>query len=276
MKTQLNFRYVLLCLLTCLCCSMMDAQTVKGIVRDATGESVIGCGIRVKGAKANAAVTDVNGNFSIKVPSTNATLVFTAIGMKQQEVKLEGRTQLTVTMEDNNTLNEAVVVGYGTAKRSDITGSVASLTDDQLKQTIVVNADQMLQGKVAGVQVTQNSGQPGAATSIRIRGASSINNSNEPLYIIDGVQMSTAGSEIGGFDWAGGTNGQNKVNPLASIAPSDIVNITVLKMHQPVPFTARPAQTAWLSWKPVAERRAIQASPTMGSWDGSRRPSGST
>lgn len=229
MRKLQNFRYVLLCLLTCLCCSVMDAQTVKGVVRDAIGENVIGCSVRIKGVQKAAAVTDVNGKFSINVPNKNATLVFSSIGMKTQEVKLEGRTELSIKMEDNNTLNEAVVVGYGTAKRSDITGSVASLTGDQLKQNIVVNADQMLQGKVAGVQVTQNSGQPGAATSIRIRGAASITSSNEPLYIIDGVQMSTAGSEIGGFDWAGGTNGQNKVNPLASIAPSDIVNITVLK-----------------------------------------------
>lgn len=97
-----------------------------------------------------------------------------------------------------------------------------------MKQSIVTNADQMLQGKVAGVQVTQNSGAPGGATSVRIRGASSLNSSNEPLYVIDGVPMSGS-SDIGGFDWMGGSNGQTKVNPLAAIAPSDIVSIDVLK-----------------------------------------------
>lgn len=228
MKQTFNFRMVLLTLLACMFCSIMDAQTVKGIVRDATGEAVIGASVRVKGGKG-AASTDLNGSYNIKVPNLQATLLFNAIGMKSQEVKIDGRKEINVVMKDNNTLQEAVVVGYGTAKRSDITGSVASLTDAQLRQNIVSNADQMLQGKVAGVQVTQNSGQPGGATSIRIRGASSINNSNEPLYIIDGVQMANTNNTIGGFDWAGGTNGQNKVNPLASIAPSDIVNMTVLK-----------------------------------------------
>lgn len=229
MGTKLNFRLWLLCIFACMCVQLADAQTVKGIVRDGAGEAVIGCGVRVKGAKSGATVTDVNGAYSINVPNLNVTLTFTAIGMKTQDVKVGGRTQIDVKLEDNNTLGEAVVVGYGTAKRSDITGSVASLTTDQLKQSIVQNADQMLQGKIAGVQVTQNSGQPGAATSIRIRGASSINNSNEPLYIIDGVQMANTSNDIGGFSWAGGSNGQSKVNPLAAIAPSDIVNITVLK-----------------------------------------------
>ena len=87
----------------------------------------------------------------------------------------------------------------------------------------------MMQGRLAGVQVTQNSGAPGGAASIRIRGASSVNNTNEPLYIIDGVHISGEGTEIGGFDWMGGSNGQKRVNPLSTIAPSDIVSMDVLK-----------------------------------------------
>ena len=133
--------------------------------------------------------------------------------MKSQEVALAGRTEVTIVLQDDTELlEEVVVVGYGTQRKSDITGSVARISEEQMKQSIVTNADQMLQGKVAGVQVTQNSGAPGGATSVRIRGASSLNSSNEPLYVIDGVPMSGSNT-IGGFDWAGGTNGQTTVNP---------------------------------------------------------------
>lgn len=231
MKTS-NLKHVrifVLALFAAITMSLTAQTTVKGVVSDNTGEPIIGASVVEKG-KASGAVTDIDGNYTISVSNPNATLVFSYVGMKTKEEALNGRTQLNVTLEENSeALSEVVVVGYGTQRKSDITGSVARLSEDQMKQTIVTNADQMLQGKVAGVQVTQNSGAPGGATSIRIRGASSLNSSNEPLYVIDGVPMSTAGSEIGGFDWAGGSNGQNKVNPLAAIAPSDIVSIDVLK-----------------------------------------------
>ncbi len=203
--------------------------TVKGVVQDKSGEPLIGATVQEKGNTANGTATDFDGNFTLTVKSANATLVVSYVGMKTQEVPLAGRTDLTVTLEENSEiLDEVVVVGYGTQRKSDITGSVASISEDQMKQTIVTNADQMLQGKVAGVQVTQNSGAPGGATSVRIRGASSLNSSNEPLYVIDGVPMSGSNS-VQGFDWMGGSNGQTTVNPLAAIAPSDIVSIDVLK-----------------------------------------------
>ncbi len=208
----------------------MAQTTVKGTVVDSTDEPLIGVSVFEKGNPAGGTATDLDGNYTITVKNPKATLVFSYVGMDTQEIKLNGQTTLNVTMSDNAiSLQEVVAVGYGTQRKSDITGSVARLSEDQMRQTIVTNADQMLQGKVAGVQVTTNSGAPGGATSIRIRGASSLNSSNEPLYVIDGVPMSTAGSDIGGFDWAGGSNGQTKVNPLASIAPSDIVSIDVLK-----------------------------------------------
>lgn len=204
--------------------------TVTGIVTDQRDEPVIGATVLEDGT-TNGTATDIDGKFTLTVKSDKATLTFSYIGMQSQKVKLNGRTELSVKLKDSDatSLDEVVVVGYGTQKRVDVTGSVASLTQEQMKQSIVTNADQMLQGRIAGVQVTSNSGAPGGATSIRIRGASSINNSNEPLYIIDGIQLSTATSDIGGFSWAGGSNGQTKVNPLASIAPSDIVSIDVLK-----------------------------------------------
>lgn len=205
-------------------------STVTGNVTDTSGEPLIGVSIQVKGV-AGGTVTDIDGNYSIKVatPKT-AVLLFTYIGMDALEEPVRDRTVINVVMKENSkVLEELVVVGYGTMKKSDLTGSVSRIDDKAMKQTIATNVDQMLQGKVAGVQVTQNSGAPGGATSIRIRGASSLNSSNEPLYVIDGVPMNTSGSEIGGFSWAGGTDGQNKVNPLASIAPSDIVSMDILK-----------------------------------------------
>ena len=230
MKTcsNLNVKFLLLALFAIVSMSLTAQVTVTGTVLDSTGESIIGASVVEKG-QTGGATTDIDGKFTIRVSNADATLVISYVGMKTQEIKLKGRKNIDVTLEDSSeALSELVVVGYGTQKRSDITGSVASLSEDQMRQTIVTNADQMLQGKVAGVQVTQNSGAPGGATSVRIRGASSLNSSNEPLYIIDGVPMG-GNTSIGGFDWMGGSNGQTTVNPLASIAPSDIVSIDVLK-----------------------------------------------
>ena len=231
MRSKLFQRRLLAFLATIFAVTSAYSQvTVKGTVVDQTNEPVIGATVLEDGT-TNGTATDLDGNFTINVKSEKATLTFSYIGMDSQKVKLNGRTQLNIVLKESDAtrLDEVVVVGYGTQKRCDLTGSVASLSQEQMSQSINTNADQMLQGKIAGVQVTSNSGAPGGATSIRIRGASSINSSNEPLYIIDGVQMQTSNSEIGGFDWAGGSNGQTKVNPLAAIAPSDIVSIDVLK-----------------------------------------------
>ncbi len=210
--------------------SMSAQTTVTGNVTDDIGDPLVGVTV-IEVGKAGGVATDFDGNYSIVVADpNNATLRFSYVGTTTQEIELKGRTTLDVVLKTSSeVLDEVVVVGYGTQRKSDITGSVARLSEEQMRQTIVTNADQMLQGKVAGVQVTQNSGAPGGATSIRIRGASSLNSSNEPLYIIDGIPMNMSGSDIGGFDWAGGSNGQTKVNPLAAIAPSDIVSIDVLK-----------------------------------------------
>lgn len=225
-----NFRAVFLALMALISITAVAQVTVKGTVVDQDDEPIIGASVLEAGTAAGTS-TDIDGNFTLTVKSAKASLNVSYIGYENQKVALNGRTEVTIKMKEDSGVNldEVVVVGYGTQRRTDVTGSVASLSKDQMRESVVTNADQMLQGKIAGVQVTSNSGAPGGATSIRIRGASSINSSNEPLYIIDGVQMSTAGSDIGGFSWAGGTDGQTKVNPLASIAPSDIVSIDVLK-----------------------------------------------
>ncbi|MDE6772482.1 MAG: TonB-dependent receptor plug domain-containing protein, partial [Muribaculaceae bacterium] len=228
-RKKFDLRGLMTTLLLCFVLTAVGQTTVTGLVKDETGEPLIGATVQEKGNTINGTPTDIDGQFTLKVKSPKAVLIVSYVGMETTEVPLNGRTDIEIVMKENSEiLDEVVVVGYGTQRKSDITGSVASLSEKQMKQTIVTNADQMLQGKVAGVQVTQNSGAPGGATSVRIRGASSLNSSNEPLYVIDGVPMSGSNS-VQGFDWMGGSNGQTTVNPLAAIAPSDIVSIDVLK-----------------------------------------------
>lgn len=211
---------------------MAQAQRVSGTVTSATdGQPLPGVGVIEKGT-TNGVSTDLDGSFTITLRGgAPAVLVFQCLGYAPQEIAVQkGQSALDVKLaDDTQIVEDVVVIGYGTVKRSDVTGSVASVSADKLKTTAITNADQMLQGRVSGVQVTQNSGAPGGAASIRVRGAASITSSNEPLYVIDGIPFSGDGTDIGGFDWAGGSNGQSKVNPLSTIAPSDIVSMDVLK-----------------------------------------------
>ena len=213
-------------------CHVMAQQgRITGTVTDSNdGSGMPGVNVLVKGT-TNGTITDMNGKFSLNVSTKNAVLVISSVGYKPQEVRLKSDQKIVnVLLEENSELlEEVVVVGYGTMKRSDLTGSVGSLSGDKLKESVTANFDQAMQGRIAGVQVTSNSGTPGAATTIRIRGASSITSDNEPLYIIDGIPVQGSGVTIAGFDWAGGANGQNKVNPLAAISPSDILSVDVLK-----------------------------------------------
>ncbi len=216
--------------LFCVMPALVHAQDflITGKVTDANDSSPL-VGVTVKNQSQSSTITDLDGSYSIKAKKGDV-LTFSFLGMLSQSVKVESNKSINVALKDDNVaLSEIVVVGYGTMKKKDLTGSVSSLDGDKLREMPVANLDQALQGRLAGVQVTSNSGTPGAATSIRIRGASSITSDNEPLYVIDGIPMQGSGTEIAGFDWAGGSNGQNKVNPLAAIAPSDIVSIDVLK-----------------------------------------------
>lgn len=223
---KILFLLLLICMVPC----AMYAQSyqISGKVTDAKDGSPMP-GVTVQTQTKVGVMTDFDGNYTIKA-NKGDVLTYSFIGMTPQSVKVESDKPINVALqEDNVALEEVVVVGYGTMKKSDLTGSVSSLSADRLKESVITNLDQALQGRVAGVQVASNSGAPGAATSIRIRGASSINLTNEPLYVIDGVPMSGAGSSTVGFSWSGGSNGQNVVNPLSAIAPSDILSIDVLK-----------------------------------------------
>lgn len=196
-----------------------SAITVKGQVTDDQGP-IIGATVREKGAKA-VAVTDLDGNYTIKV-SPGATLTFTYLGYQNKEVNVGNKTQIDVVMvSDAQALSEVVVVGYGQMKRSDVTGSVVSVNSEQIERAVPTSIDQVLQGRAAGVQIQANSGTPGANTSIRIRGISSLNSTNQPIFVIDGVVVEPQSTDT--------NDPLSSNNPLASINPSDIVSMDVLK-----------------------------------------------
>jgi len=160
--------------------------TVKGHVKDALG-GVIGASIVEKGNATNGTITDLDGNFSLNVPK-GSTLVISFIGYKTQEVAAAPSIIVTL-VEDSELLDEVVVVGYGRTKKDDLTGSVTAIKPDELSKGITNNAQDMLVGKVAGVDVITAGGTPGAGAQIRVRGGSSLNASNDPLIVIDGLTI---------------------------------------------------------------------------------------
>ncbi|MGG7661498.1 SusC/RagA family TonB-linked outer membrane protein [Dyadobacter sp. BHUBP1] len=189
--------------------------TVKGKVTDEKGEMIPGASVTVKGSQQGT-LTDAEGMYSIDVAS-NATLVFSFLGYLKEEVAVSNRSTIDVSLKaDTKALEEVVVVGYGTQRKVETTGSIASVKAADLVQTPVANIAQGLQARVAGVQINQNSGSPGGNISVRIRGTNSINGSSEPLYVIDGIQVSNGG-------------GITNVSPLSTINPNDIESVEVLK-----------------------------------------------
>ena len=163
---------------------------VKGHVKDATGEPIIGATVRVDGTQT-ATVSDFDGNFVLKAEQ-GANITVSYIGYQSQTVK--AAPSLVITLQDDAAvLNEVVVIGYGAVKKSDLTGSVTALKPDTKNKGLVVNAQDMMQGKIAGVNVTSGGGSPGGGATIRIRGGSSLNASNDPLIVIDGVAMDNNG-----------------------------------------------------------------------------------
>lgn len=204
-----NMRAALLFLLVAVISLSVSAQnvTVKGTVTDRTGETVIGASVVEKGNTGNGTITDIDGNFSLSVPA-NSTLIFSYVGMQPQEVALKGKTRVDIVMEDDaQALEEVVVIGYGTAKKKDLTGAVSTVKGSDLAKIPVTNAAEALTGKLAGVQITTSDGSPDAEMIIKVRGGGSITGDSSPLYIVDGFPVSS----------------------MNDIAPSDIEDITVLK-----------------------------------------------
>lgn len=192
---------------------------VSGVVSEPSGDVVTGAAVQLKGSTTVYSLTDVLGNYHLSVPS-NGTLVVSCLGFKTVEIPVGGRSVINVTLEpDAEMLEETIVVAYGTVRREANTGSVSSLKSDALASAPVSSVDKLLTGKMAGVQVTGNSGQPGASTQIRIRGISSINAGNDPLWVIDGIPVQTGDQSY--FT--------NTSNAMSAINPNDIESITVLK-----------------------------------------------
>jgi TonB-linked SusC/RagA family outer membrane protein len=201
---------------------------VSGTVRSQdNGEALPGANVLELGT-TNGTVTDSDGKYSLSV-SPNATLAFSFIGYLNEEVKINGRAVIDMAMvPDITSLQEVVVVGYGTVKKSDVTGAVVSLKKDDLTAGALINVEQSIQGRAAGVQVYQKSGEPGSAMSVKIRGISSISAGNDPLYVIDGMPVNNL-SPVGPAGVAGVANNPNVRNPLNGINPADIESIEILK-----------------------------------------------
>ena len=171
-----------------------QTKTVKGTVIDGTGEPVIGASVLVKGS-TNGVITDIDGNFTLLNVPESGTIQISFVGYKTQDISVAGKSSLKVTLaEDTEMLDEVVVVGYGVQKKSDVTGALARVDSKELNAKPVSNAFEALQGKAAGVDIT-SSQRPGSVGDIRIRGNRSLNASNAPLYVVDGVPLSAGGIE---------------------------------------------------------------------------------
>jgi len=210
--------------------SLFAQTSVSGTVLDETGQGAVGASVMVKGTTTGA-ITDLDGHYVLAV-RPGATLVFSSIGYKEQEVVFDGtNTVINITLqEDNEFLDEVVVVGYGTMKRSDLSGASVSMKEEDLRGSIITNLDQSLQGRAAGVSAVQTSGAPGSSSSIRVRGQATVNANAEPLYVIDGVIVQGGGNSGGDFGLGGLGNGKvSTISPLATINPADIVSMEILK-----------------------------------------------
>ena len=210
--------------------AQVQDRVVQGTVRDQKGDPLIGAGIRVKDTQIGT-TADAEGKFSITLPKGSNALIVNFVGTSPQEITVGSRTQIDVVLRsDAQSLNDVVVVGYGSVKKSDLTGSVASVKRDELLVGTPTSFDRGLQGKVAGVQVTQNDGAPGAGINVQIRGVNSFGTNSQPLYVIDGVPLQVnndAATPSGAL--SGSDNSVQTTNVLNFLRPSDIESIEVLK-----------------------------------------------
>jgi TonB-linked SusC/RagA family outer membrane protein len=230
-------RGVMLLTLLLISISVFAQRNISGVVTDEYGETLPGASVKIPGSTIST-VTNIDGKFKLTIPSDAKTFEVSMIGMETQAVELRNRNDYAVSLSSVAArLGNVVIIGYGEQQKKDVTGSVSSVKGEVLRNQPLPSVDQLLQGRAAGVVVTQNSGQPGSSASVRIRGITSLTGSNEPLYIIDGVQVSGDGQRVGtsgrsdasGFSWSGGGNGQTAVSPLSSLNPSDIESIDILK-----------------------------------------------
>ena len=219
MMKQVKFKFpvrmlAIICGLLLSVSAFAQQITVQGNVKDATGEPIIGATVRVAG-ESGGVVTDLDGNFSISA-NQGATLQISYLGYQTKEVAAQAHVDVTLEEDAAESLKEVVVIGYGVARKTDLTGSVTALKPDEKNHGLQVSAQDMIQGKIAGVNVNTASGAPGEGAQIRIRGGASLNANNDPLIVIDGMAMD-----------ANATKGMS--NPLSLVNPNDIESFTVLK-----------------------------------------------
>lgn len=212
--------------LTVLCTSMAYSQDVSGTVSDASGP-LPGASVLVKGT-TNATQTDLDGKFTIRNAGANAVLVISYIGLKTQEVNVAGKTSVKIVLkEDSAELKEVVVIGYGSVRKKDATGAVDQIGAKDFDNVAAVNPAELLRGKVAGVQITSSSGEPGASNSIRIRGNGTLRGGNGPLIVVDGVPLAGGDVSAGGANMNLGT--MTAKDPLSFINQNDIASMSILK-----------------------------------------------
>lgn len=206
---------------------LVDAQyrTISGTVTDADDGSYLpGVNVTIPGT-TKGSVTDSKGHYSIDIPQEAEMLMYSFVGYETVKLPVKGLTVIDVKLSEGVSIDEVVVVGYGTIKKSDLTGSVSSVSLEDIESQPVTSIDQAINGRAAGVQVTQTTGEPGSATIIRIRGGNSILGGNEPLYVIDGFPIDNSSRTPD----LGISHGSSHLNPLASINPSDIASVEILK-----------------------------------------------
>ena len=226
MKNKLLTKLLLLPIVLLMGSAALAQMTVSGTVSDANGP-VPGVNVIVKGT-TNGAQTDFDGNYTLNNVANDATLTFSYIGYATQEVAVNGQSTVNVTLsEDVEALSEVVVIGYGTTTVKDATGAVTAVTAEDFNQGIINSPEQLIQGKTAGVQISQSSGEPGAGIDIRIRGANSVRSNNNPLFVVDGIPLSGGNTTAEGQNIGVGTNSAK--NPLSFINPNDIESISILK-----------------------------------------------
>ncbi|CAN5521855.1 TonB-dependent receptor [soil metagenome] len=220
MRNEIRRIFILLVWICLIQTSYAQNQAISGKVLDDKGVPLIGASITASGTKTSA-LTDIKGSFSITVPPFTKFLTVSYVGLKSQDIAIEGKASILVSLEAGESkLNDVVIVGYGTAKRANLTTAQTSVSSKDLERTVNTTVEQAIQGRAAGVYVTQNSGQPGGGLSVNIRGVSTINGSTEPLYVIDGVQIESSSISFGE---------RSSSNPLAGLNPTDIDNVQILQ-----------------------------------------------
>ncbi|TDQ80102.1 SusC/RagA family TonB-linked outer membrane protein [Sphingobacterium yanglingense] len=222
-----KLKKLMLFVLTLICYQVNAQQQIVGLIKDqTTGDPIVGA--TIVGDKAGVANSDAQGRFSLSGVNGNKSLTVSYVGYQSQRVQLDSRTHYDISLvAQEGALEEVVVIGYGTSKKSDITGSVSSLNEKDFNKGANISAEQLIAGKVSGVQVVQSSGEPGGGISVNVRGVGSVNAGNSPLYVVDGFPIDNSAT-VGGTG-ANFTGMKSARNPLNAINPNDIASIEVLK-----------------------------------------------